>query len=286
MPHPKVLSPAQVQNFHERGWTSPVRVLSREEAGAYRARLEAFERSQGSPLKGGQRNKSYLLFRWAYEVLTHPSVLDAVEDLLGPDLHCYHSTAWIKEARSHGFVSWHQDSTYFGLEPLEGVTAWVALSDASSAAGCMRVLPGSHKLGQLPSDLRPHANNLLTSGQTVQLDFDEKRTVEMPLTAGEMSLHHVCTVHGSPGNDTDDRRIGLCLHYMPAHVRPHRQLIEKGALCSAILVRGKPAHPHFPDEAPPQADLDAAAVAEHAKAVASYRRMVEALGHLTASRHD
>ena len=282
----KVLSPAQVKGFDEQGYASPVRVMSAEDAAGYRARLEAFERSQGSAMKGGQRNKTYLLFRWAHEVLVHPKVLDAVEDLIGPDIVVYHSTTWIKESRAPGFVSWHQDSTYFGLEPHEQVTAWVALSDASVPAGCMRVLPKSHKLGQLPNDLKPDANNLLTSGQTVQLDFDENSTVSMPLQPGEMSLHHACTVHGSGGNASDDRRIGLCMHYVPAHVRPIDHLVRSRALCSAMLVRGKRKHDLFPDERSPQADNDAAAIAEHAAGIASYRSMVGALGHLTAARLD
>lgn len=283
---PRFLTPRQVDSFAADGFVSPVRIMSPEQAAAYRSRLEQFERAQGSPLKGGQRNKGYLLFTWAYEILTNPALLDAVEDLIGPDFVVYHSTTWIKEANAPGFVSWHQDSTYFGLEPLEEVTAWVALSTASSEAGCVRVLPGSHKLGQLPADLRPQKDNLLSSGQTVKLDFDETATVEMPLLPGEASLHHACTVHGSGGNRSADRRIGLCLHYVPAHVRPMQHLRDTGALCSAMLVRGKTHHAWFPPEPPPQQDNDAAAIAAHAQAVQSYRNMVQALGHNTASRFD
>lgn len=286
MSTPKVLSAAQIASFNERGFVSPVRVMSAEQAAGYRARLEAFEKAQGSPMKGGQRNKTYLLFTWAHEVLMNSRLLDAVEDLLGPDLLVYHSTTWIKESHAAGFVSWHQDSTYFGLEPLEQVTAWVALSNATEEAGCMRVLPGSHKLGQLPSDMKPDKNNLLTSGQTVQLDFDPSKTVSMPLQPGEMSLHHACTVHGSPGNGSNDRRIGLCMHFVPAHVRPIEHLVQHNALCSAMLVRGKVKHNLYPLEQPPKADNDEAAIAEHAKGVATYRSMVGALGHLTAARHD
>lgn len=282
----KQLTSAQVESFSDKGFVSPLRIMSTAEAAGYRARLEGFERAQASPLKGGQRNKGYLLFTWAYEILHNPVLLDAVEDLIGPSFVVYHATTWIKEARSPGFVSWHQDSTYFGLEPLDQVTAWVALSPASIEAGCVRVLPASHKLGQLPNDLRPQKNNLLSSGQTVKLDFDESRTVPMPLEPGEVSLHHACTVHGSGGNLSDDRRIGLCLHFVPSYVRPMKHLIEKGALCSAMLVRGQPEHPHFPPEPAPQSDCDPDAIAAHAKAVASYRGMVQALGHNTASRFD
>ena len=127
MSETKLLAPAQVQHFRQHGYLSPVRVMSAQDAGGYRAKLEAFERSQGKPLTGNQRAKTYLLFSWAYEILTHPKILDAVEDLIGPDILVYHWTSWLKEANSPAFVSWHQDATYFGLEPLEQVTCWVAL---------------------------------------------------------------------------------------------------------------------------------------------------------------
>jgi ectoine hydroxylase-related dioxygenase (phytanoyl-CoA dioxygenase family) len=286
MPQSDVLSPAQVDAYRRRGYVSPIRVISEADACGVRQQLEDFERAQGSPLKGGQRNKSYLLFPFIHRVLTNARVLDAVEQLIGSDILCYHATTWIKEARSPSFVSWHQDSTYFGLEPVDYVTAWIALSTASVAAGCLRVLPDSFTLGQLDAALKPDANNLLSSGQVVQLNFDESKTVAMPLTPGEMSLHHACTVHGSAGNDTADRRIGLCFHYVPATAKPNPDLIRAGALCSAMLVRGRAHHDHFPPEEPPRATNDVAAIAEHAKAVQSYREMVGALGHRTAHRLD
>ena len=108
----------------------------------------------------------------------------------------------------------------------------------------------------------------------------------MPLESGEVSFHHACAVHGSSGNNSQDRRIGLCLHFVPCRVRLMRRLIEEGALCSAMLLRGDLAHDYFPQEHAPQTDCDIDALAEHAQAVESYRRMVQALGHNTASRFD
>ena len=108
---PKFLTAQQIDAFATSGYVSPIRIVSADQAVAYRERLEQFERAQGSPLKGGQRNKGYLLFTWAYEIMTNPALLDAVEDLIGPDFVVYHSTTWIKEANAPGFVSWHQDST-------------------------------------------------------------------------------------------------------------------------------------------------------------------------------
>ena len=152
--------------------------------------------------------------------MTNPSLLDAVEDLIGPESSSTTRRPGSRRRTRRAFVSWHQDSTYFGLEPLEQVTAWVALSPATRRAGCVRVLPGSHKLGQLPADLKPDRNNLLTSGQTVKLDVDEP-TVEMPLQPGEVSLHHACTIHGSAATTATTAASASASHYVPAHVRPN-----------------------------------------------------------------
>ena len=283
---PKLLTPEQARCYREQGYASPVRVMSEDEAARYRAKLEAFEAAQGRPLDGMQRAKTYLLFPWAYELLTHPKVLDAVEDAIGPDILIFHWTSWFKEPHSAGYVTWHQDATYFGLEPDEQVTAWLALSPATEESGCMSVLPGSHKLGQLPVEHKPDADNLLSSGQKSIIDVDPAKTVSMPLRPGELSLHHTHTLHGSGANRTGDRRIGFGMNYIPAHVKAVKRVTESGAFCSAMLVRGQDRYGHFKPELPPRADMDAAAVSQHAESIAGYRAMVRSLGHTTASRHD
>ncbi len=286
MSAPKVLSSEQIRSFSDNGYLSPVRVMSAEEAAGYRAQLEAFENAQGMTLRGDQRCKNYLLFTWAQQLIRHPVILDAVEDIYGPDLLIYTSTSWIKEANSGSFVSWHQDSTYFGLEPLDNVTVWLALTPATNETGCMRVLPGSHKLGQLPTRLEPVENNLLSSGQNVEHHFNEADTVEMPLEPGEISMHHTCAIHGSPGNNSNDRRIGIGMHFMPAYVRPFKCLIDANAVCSVTLVRGRQHHDIFPLEAAPESDASETAKAAHAAGVASYRNMMLELGNQTGSRFD
>ena len=131
----KRLSAAAVEQYERDGYYFPVRVLSDEEARQQRERLERVERDLGGPLRGVYRIKPHLLFTWLAELVRHPVLLDAVEDVLGPDLLCWNSSFFTKEARSPGFVSWHQDSTYWGLEPLEVSSAWLALSDSTIANG-------------------------------------------------------------------------------------------------------------------------------------------------------
>jgi ectoine hydroxylase-related dioxygenase (phytanoyl-CoA dioxygenase family) len=131
-------------------------------------------------------------------------------------------------------VRWHQDSPYFYLDPHLHVTAWVALSPASVQAGCMRVLPGSHRWGAFEHDDKPDPMNMIKRGQGISGRFDHETGTFMPLHAGQMSLHHTDLVHASGSNDSSDRRLGYAISYIPAHVRP------VGAVKpSALLVRGR-----------------------------------------------
>ena len=258
---PKVLSAREVALYHRDGFHFPVRVLSATEARSYRDRLEAQERALGGPLSGNMRHKVHLLFTWANELARHPRILDAVEDVIGPDILCWSTTFFTKEARSPAYVSWHQDATYWGLSTSDVITAWVAFADAPVASGAMKFWPGSHLRNQLEHRDTFAADNLLSRGQEIAVDVPDGEGVDVALEAGEMSLHHVLLVHGSGPNTTDDRRIGFAIRYIPPHVR---QLKVRD---SATLVRGKDPYGNFDLEPAPRHDLDAAALAAHRDAV-------------------
>lgn len=279
---PKRLTELQVDQYKRDGFVSPVRVMPEEEAIAMREKLEAFETAQGKPIHGTQKTKCSLLFPWAHELFTSDAVLDAVEDLIGPNILQYQCGVWIKEPESGSYVSWHQDSTYYGMDPLELVSGWVALSPATAEAGCMQVLPGSHKSGQLPVDYTEvSGDNLLASGQSTRYPVDESKVVLMELQPGEMSLHHVALVHSSRPNHGGDRRIGIAGGYLPPHVRQTTDL-----KASAMVVRGEDTYGYYPlGEQPPQAVDDPATIAGHDKAVQLYRDKSMECGNQTAWRY-
>jgi hypothetical protein len=253
----KLLTPAQIAEFREQGFVSPVRVMAAEEALDYRRRLERFEATTGGPLAGDLRHKSHLLFTWLADLVRHPRILDAVEDLYGADLLCWNTNFFIKERESAAFVSWHQDSTYWGLSAPDVVSAWVAFTPAHSGNGAMQVIPGTHLLDQLPHRDTFAKHNLLTRGQEIAVEADESKAVTITLEPGEMSLHHVRLVHGSPANTSSDRRIGFAIRYIPTHVR---QIAGED---SASLVRGADRFGHFELEPQPAADLDPGMMALH-----------------------
>jgi ectoine hydroxylase-related dioxygenase (phytanoyl-CoA dioxygenase family) len=254
----KALSEAAVRQYRALGYLAPVPALTRSEADALRDRLEAFEAS-GLGMQGAIRHKPHLLFTWLNELIRHPRILDAVEDVIGPDILCWGTSFFIKERRDPSYVSWHQDSTYWGLEPPDIVTAWVAFTDSTAANGAMRVIPETHKLDQVAHRDTFAPENLLSRGQEIMVDVDERKAVMLELAAGEMSLHHVRLIHGSDPNPSDDRRIGFAIRYIPTYVRQ-----VAGSHDSATLVRGEDRYHHFQPEQRPDADMSPSALAHHA----------------------
>lgn len=267
----KRLSEAQIRHYEEEGYVFPVPVLSPQEVRAARAEIEAFEAKTGKTLDYPEKSKSYLLFDWADRLIRHPRVLDAVEDLIGPDILVYHTTMWIKDPHTPQYILWHQDGTYFYLDPPLHVTAWIALSDAPVEAGPMRVIPGSHKLGQFAHEDDPGEHNLILRGQAIFGRFDDEEGVAMPLKAGEMSLHHTNLVHCSQPNRHHDRRMGFGVSYIPAHVRDLGT--PRG---TAMLLRGEDRHGHFRPERRVGAALSAEAYANHKALVDNFRARQDA----------
>jgi non-haem Fe2+, alpha-ketoglutarate-dependent halogenase len=262
---PASLSSAQIVQYQRDGYIFPVDCLTQDEVRYFRGRLEEFERSQGDTfgkLPDLVRSKSHLLFTWVDELVRHPKVLDAVESLIGPNILIYHLTSWLKEPNEPSHVSWHQDGTYFGLEPYEQITVWIALTDATPEMGCVKVLPGSHAIGQRPHKDMPATGNLLSRGQTIDHKMDYTNYVMMPLRAGQVSLHHTHIVHSSEPNRTNQRRIGIGVSYIPPECR-----LVNDVRVSAALVRGRDDHGHFDLEPRPTGDFDAGSRAAHAVAV-------------------
>ena len=264
------LTAAQVAQYRDQGWVSPVPGLSAAEAATARAQLEHYEAEVGSPIDRAHRSKCHLLFRWVDDIMHNEGLLNAVEQVVGPNILCWNTILWIKEANTPSYVGWHQDLTYWGLDNDELVTVWIALSPASEASGCMSVIPGSHR-ELLTHDETWNENNLLTRGQELTIDLGDRTVIPMPLEPGQASFHNVRSAHGSGPNTTGDRRIGLSMHYMPTYTR--QQLAEWD---SAALVRGVDEFNHFEHAPRPAKDFDPDAVAFHRRAAGALRDIVYA----------
>lgn len=218
---PKFLTQHQVERYHTDGFLSPIDLISESEAVAIRHQLEEAERLYPEHINAENRNNAHLVFRFLDKLAFHSTVLDIVEDLIGPDFSLWGSVLFIKDPGSPHYVSWHQDATYMGMSSNNFVTPWIALSPSNRETGCMSMIPGSHK-----NQIRPHddtfaEDNILTRGQVVN-DVDESAAVDLILKPGQMSLHHGEIVHGSQANLSQQRRVGYALQsYMANDIRQH-----------------------------------------------------------------
>ena len=264
----------KVVQFKHDGFLSPFPLLDSAELLACRQGVERYEAWLGAPINAHPdmkwRAMSYLLLPWAARLARDPRILDKVEDLLGPDLLVFTSTFFIKEPHSPTIAAWHQDSTYYGLEPKESVTAWIALTEASEAAGCMEALSFQGRPRQFShiSRVVKHSVNRASQVITEPLDdlFKEGPPVAMPLEPGCFSLHHGLCPHRSGPNTTSHRRIGLGLHYTPTRTRPSGSVRH-----AALLVRGTDRYGHF-ESAPWATDeLGENELKAHERAVGLYR---------------
>ena len=233
----KALTEQQVRDYRHNGYLFPVPALTPAEAAEALRNLERVEARLGVPMSKADKQYrlgSFTYLPWVDKLVRHPRILDVVEDILGPDLLVFTATFFIKEPGTPTFAAWHQDATYFGLEPFDHVTAWVAFTDASTQAGCMDVVSSHGAPRQHYHAAARLENSINGAGQVIVEPLDESEAIAMELKAGQLSLHHTLCPHRSAPNKAAHRRVGFGISYIPAHVRPigsHR--------LSALLVRGE-----------------------------------------------
>jgi non-heme Fe2+,alpha-ketoglutarate-dependent halogenase len=258
------LTEAQVEHFKQQGYVFPFRALSAEEALDYRRIIEDYETASGEDVNKTLKIKGHLALPAIVDLARNAKILDAVEDLIGPNVMLFGASIFAKNGRDPRYVSWHQDSTYFGLTPHEEVTVWVALTPANSVNGVLRVLPGSHAGPDLKHVETYEKDNMLAKGQSL-VGIDDKLAVEMPLEPGQFSLHHERTAHSSLPNRSDDRRIGFAFFYVPTHAQ------STTGRRRATLVRGVDEFGYWDPETLPAYDRDPGAMNELSQAWGQYK---------------
>ncbi len=276
----KALTPEQVASYRHNGFLFPIPALTDAEIATCLAGLQQLETELGSPVADADvkwRSHAYAHSVWFNNLIRHPKILDAIEDVIGPNILVWTSTFFIKEPHSPTFAAWHQDGTYFGLTPHEQVCAWVALTDASREAGCMEHLSSRGAPRQLRHAPLGLANSINRAGQTIMENFDDGDPVAMALPAGSFSLHHEFAVHRSAPNNASHRRVGIGLNYLPTHVR-----VEGPVRCCAMLVRGEDTFGNFDLVEPPTAERDATALATHQRVSDRYRENYK----IQVTRHE
>lgn len=208
-----MLSQAQIEEYHERGYVVPDFRVSEDVLASIRERHSAL-------VKANPEFHDYcpaLLDhdRGFLDYCRDPDILDMIEQLIGPDIALWNTSFFAKPARNGKRTPWHQDGEYWPIRPLATCSVWLAVDASTTENGCLRVIPGSHRKQALA------AHNSVAPGDvtlTQELDageFDADAGEDIVLEAGQLSLHDVYLFHGSEANTSDKPRRGMTMRFMP-----------------------------------------------------------------------
>jgi non-haem Fe2+, alpha-ketoglutarate-dependent halogenase len=233
-----ILSNEQLERYEREGVLFPAPALSADEVSKFRSDFERLEVRLGGRPRHRQLIQPHLCYRWAYDLATHPPILDVIEEMIGSHILVHSTSVFPKYPHEADHISWHQDAYYWGLSAPRLISAWVALTDSNVENGCLRVVPGTHKREVLPH-INSSRNKKTRLSLEVAVDVDDSRATDVILKAGEMSLHHPYIIHGSNPNQTDEKRIGFAIRFVAPQVK--QSLLHH----AVILARGRDDYHHF-----------------------------------------
>jgi non-heme Fe2+,alpha-ketoglutarate-dependent halogenase len=246
----KILTSEQIKSYHSNGFLCPYNVFTPAEAGQLSAKVVNIEARVGGELQAKFRVKAHLPFPWLCDVVRNERLLDAVEDIIGPDILCWGASFFAKKARDPRFISWHNDAFFYPYEPQETLSAWVSFNVANIESGCIHYIPGSHLEPDPVHVFKPEPANLASDGRTI-VGVDESLAVPALLAPGQVVFHHERVIHGSGPNNSDHPRIGFVIHYVAPHVRNKTADHD-----TAILCRGSDPSGYWLPDPEPTYDLD------------------------------
>ena len=244
------MSQRNVQTYADEGFLTQVDLFSESEIGHFRACFDELETREGREKCQIGLQARHLDEEFIWQMSTDSRVIDVIQELMGEDIMLLSTHFFCKypDPEAKKFVAWHQDVTYWGLDPAEAHTAWVAIDDSDTENGCMRVIPGSHKNGIVTHGESEGGENLLSVNQEIPDELvDTSQAFDLELKAGQLSIHDGQLYHASNPNTSDRRRCGLTLRYIAPHVK-QIELNSLGTRYPTILIRGEDRHKNFPEQ--------------------------------------
>ncbi|HET7558703.1 MAG TPA: phytanoyl-CoA dioxygenase family protein, partial [Limnochordia bacterium] len=202
------------------GWSGPWRKKLMDEATEKKSKLVAMHDLQ------------FYSQPWCRALSSHPKLIAAMVDLLGPNVELHHSTLHVKPPEAGHPFPMHQDNPFYAHQDNRYVDVLVHLDDTCHANGEIRFLDGSHKLGALE-----HITQTPDGPCTPHLPTDEYRledTVPVPAKRGDLVVFNLWTIHGSYLNTTDkNRRLVRVGYRNPANVQLAGQSLGRPGLLVA-----------------------------------------------------
>ena len=247
-PSPTKLTSAEIEQYNRLGYVRPIDAYSSAEADRLRAYFDKLMNDKGPDGAFGI-NCYQARLAGIWDIATEDRILDYVEDIVGPNIICWATAVLSKPAGSEKYVPWHQDASFWGLQPARTVTVWLAIDDADTQNSAMQWIPGTHNKGHLP--IENTEEDSVFHMQTAGAD-DMGEPVYDELKAGQFSLHADMLVHGSGPNLSDRRRCGLTLRYCPPEVRIVDDDWSAGV--EAIICRGEDPYGHWRHHPRPEND--------------------------------
>lgn len=208
-----MLRPTEAADFVRQGYLTGLRLCSPSEMAAIRPAL-APALDTAAPGSSATLHR-HLDLRAVYDLCAHPAIVERVASILGPDLFLWHSRFFDKRAGEPP-VPWHQDAPFWSLDPMECVSAWIAIEDCGPHNGCVEVIPGSHR------EARSHVDSEATGRfalRTRVSEEDAARAVPISLEAGQFFIFDRWLVHRSAQNLSATARTGLSARFVPTRVR-------------------------------------------------------------------
>ena len=239
--------------YERDGFLTGIDIFSPEEIADYRGQFDELENRLGKETTSIGMVSRHFEYEFIWRLASDERLLDVMSALLGDDVmllatHFFCKYPGAEEGKK--FVAWHQDVTYWGLEPAEAHSAWIAIDSADCDNGCMQVVAGSHVSGAIVTHGKSTRDgNLLSINQEIPDDLIDKSKVRhMELEAGQISVHHGKTYHCSNPNISDRRRCGLTVRYITPEVRPAAECKMEHR---PILLRGVDSYKNFEPTPPP-----------------------------------
>ncbi len=237
-----------VAQYQQDGFTGPVPLLSETEAAAGRqAFFTTIGQTEATAGPTKERTAGLNLHhRWVHDLATREDILDYVAQILGPDLVLWATVFWYKAPHNTTFIPWHQDATYWPMEPRINLTVWIAMGPVSRDNGCLRLIPGSHKIW-MDEDYRSLTSDSAFDTGLAAEQVDESRALHLEMAPGKAVFFTEATLHGSDANRSDQPRLAFALRFATPEVRfDPAGLKEKGIdyLVKTMLVRGEDRYHH------------------------------------------
>ena len=164
----------------------------------------------------------------------HAQITDRAAQLLDAEsLDVFGTKFFPKLAGGGTSTHWHQDNYYFGSDSPQVLSCGIYLQDADRENGCLRVVPGSHRAGQIVD----HQQTKGMHGSWTQVE--EHHAVDLETRAGTVVLFSANLLHGTSDNHSDRTRYSTAWHYVPADLTLEQ--FVRGKYEDRFTVRPQPA---------------------------------------------